>query len=63
MQEFFDSEIFIYIVRPVIYVGFAYIFYKILTYFLNKALNNKHLNNKNKKRVNTTLSLLNKSII
>ena len=59
MKEFFDSEIFIYIVRPVIYIGLAYIFYKVLTYFLNKALHYKNLNNKNKKRVNTTLSLLN----
>ena len=59
MKEFFASEIFIYIVRPVIYIGLAYIFYKVLTYFLNKALHYKHLNNKNKKRVNTTLSLIN----
>ena len=59
MKEFFDSEIFIYIVRPVIYIGLAYIFYKVLTYFLNKALHYKNLNNKNKKRVNTTLSILN----
>ena len=59
MKEFFDSELFIYIVRPIIYIALAYIFYKILTYFLNKALHYKNLNNKNKKRVNTTLSILN----
>ena len=59
MQEFFVSEIFIYVVRPIIYIGLAYIFYKVLTYFLNKALHYKNLNNKNKKRVNTTLSILN----
>ena len=59
MKEFFDSELFIYIVRPIIYIALAYIFYKILTYFLNKALHYKNLKNKNKKRVNTTLSILN----
>ena len=59
MKEFFESEIFIYVVRPVIYVGLAYIFYKIVTFFLNRTLHNKHINNKNKKRVNTTLSLIN----
>lgn len=59
MKEFFDSEIFIYIVRPVIYIGIAYIFYKVLTYFLTKILHNKNLNNKNKKRVNTILSIIN----
>ena len=59
MKEFFFFFLFIYIVRPVIYIGLAYIFYKVLTYFLNKALHYKNLNNKNKKRVNTTLSLLN----
>ncbi len=59
MKEFFDSEIFIYIVRPVIYIGLAYILYKIITFFLKKALHTKYLKNKNKKRVNTTLSLIN----
>ena len=59
MKEFFNSEIFIYFVRPVIYIGLAYIFYKILTYFFTKILHYKNLNNKNKKRVNTTLSIIN----
>ena len=59
MKEFFDSEIFIYIVRPIIYIALAYIFYKVVIIFINRALNNKHLKNKNKKRVNTTLSILN----
>lgn len=59
MKDFFDSEIFIYIVRPVIYIGLAYILYKIITFFLIKALHTKYLKNKNKKRVNTTLSLIN----
>ena len=59
MKEFFDSEIFIYIVRPVIYIGLAYILYKIIIFFLKKALHTKYLKNKNKKRVNTTLSLIN----
>ena len=59
MKDFFDSEIFIYIVRPVIYIGLAYILYKIITFFLKKALHTKYLKNKNKKRVNTTLSLIN----
>ncbi len=59
MKEFFASEIFIYFVRPVIYIGLAYIFYKLLTYFLTKILHYKNINNKNKKRVNTTLSIIN----
>ncbi len=59
MEEFFSSEIFKYIVLPIIYIGLAYIFYKLFIYFLNKALNNKHLKNKNKKRVKTTLSIIN----
>ena len=59
MQEFFETEIFTYIVRPIIYVALAYIFYKVVIIFINRALNNKHLKNKNKKRVNTTLSLIN----
>ena len=59
MKEFFDSEIFIYIVRPIIYIALAYIFYKVVIIFINRALNNKHLKNKNKKRVNTTLSIIN----
>ena len=59
MKEFFESEIFAYVVSPVIYIGLAYIFYKIVTFFLNRTLHNKHINNKNKKRVNTTLSLIN----
>ena len=59
MKDFFASEIFIYIVRPVIYIGLAYILYKIITFFLIKALHTKYLKNKNKKRVNTTLSLIN----
>ncbi len=59
MQEFFESEIFIYIVRPIIYIGLAYIFYRVITFFLNRALHTKYLKNKNKKRVNTTLSLIN----
>ncbi len=59
MKEFFASEIFIYIVRPVIYIGLAYIFYKVITFFLHKILHTKYLKNKNKKRVNTTLSLMN----
>ena len=59
MKDFFASEIFIYIVRPVIYIGLAYILYKIITFFLKKALHTKYLKNKNKKRVNTTLSLIN----
>ena len=59
MKEFFESEIFIYLVRPIIYIALAYIFYKVITFFLNKALHTKHLKNKNKKRVNTTLSLIN----
>ena len=59
MKEFFASEIFIYIVRPIIYIALAYIFYKVVIIFINRALNNKHLKNKNKKRVNTTLSIIN----
>ena len=59
MKEFLDSEIFIYIVRPIIYIGFAYISYKVITFFLTKALHTKYLKSKNKKRVNTTLSLIN----
>ena len=59
MEEFFSSEIFKYIVLSIIYIGLAYIFYKLFIYFLNKALNNKHLKNKNKKRVKTTLSIIN----
>lgn len=59
MKDFFASEIYIYIVRPVIYIGLAYILYKIITFFLIKALHTKYLKNKNKKRVNTTLSLIN----
>jgi len=59
LKDFFASEIYIYIVRPVIYIGLAYILYKIITFFLIKALHTKYLKNKNKKRVNTTLSLIN----
>lgn len=59
MEEFLSSEIFKYIVLPVVYIGLAYIFYKLFIYFINKALNNKHLKSKNKKRVNTTLSIIN----
>ncbi len=59
MKEFVESEIFTYIVTPVIYIGLAYIFYNLLTLFLSKALNPQHIKNKNKKRVNTTLSLIN----
>lgn len=59
MKEFFSSEIFKYIALPTIYIGLAYVFYKILIYFLNKTLNNKHLKSKSKKRVKTTLSIIN----
>ena len=59
MEEFLSSEIFKYIVLPVVYIGLAYIFYKLFIYFINKALNNKHLKSKNKKRINTTLSIIN----
>ncbi len=59
MKEFFKTDIFIYIVRPIIYIGLAYIFYKILTFLINRALNNKHLSAKSRKRVNTTLSIIN----
>lgn len=59
MQEFIKSEIFIYIVRPIIYIALSYILYKVTIYFINKALHNKHLNSKNKKRVKTLVSLTN----
>ena len=59
MQEFIKSDIFIYIVRPIIYIAFAYIFYNILTFFINRALHAKKISSKNRKRVTTTLSLIN----
>ncbi len=59
MQEFLESSIFIYIVKPIIYIALAFVFYKILTFLLNRALHTKYLKSKNKKRVNTTLSLIN----
>lgn len=59
MEKFFASEIFIYLVRPIIYIALAYIIYRLLTFFLNRALSTKHLKSQNKKRVNTTLSLIN----
>ena len=59
MEEFISSEIFKYIVLPVIYIGLAYVFYKVIIYFLNKTLNNNHLKSKSKKRVKTTLSIIN----
>lgn len=59
MEEFFKSNIFIYIVRPIIYIAIAYIFYRILTFFINRTLHNKKIPSKNRKRVTTTLSLIN----
>lgn len=59
MKDFFASNLFIYFVRPIIYIGLAYILYKVIIVLVNRTLNNKHFKNKNKKRVNTTLSLIN----
>ena len=59
MQEFLESEIFTYIVRPIVYIAIAFAFYKGLTLFINKTLCNKNLSSKKKKRVSTTLSLIN----
>ena len=59
MQEFIASDIFKYIVLPVVYIGLAYILYNVFIFFFNRTLNNRHIKNKNKKRVKTTLSIIN----
>lgn len=59
MKEFIATDIFIYLVRPIIYIALAYIFYKIITYLINRTLNNKKITSKNRKRVKTTISLIN----
>ena len=59
MKEFLATDIFIYILRPIIYIGLAYITYKIITLLINRALNSKKVNSKNRKRVQTTISLIN----
>ncbi len=59
MKEFLETDLFIYMVRPIVYIGLAYIFYKILTFLINRGLNNKHIKSKNRKRVQTTISLIN----
>ena len=62
MQDFFETDIYNYILTPIIYIALAYIAYKLITNIINHALRAKSSLNKNKKRIDTIRSII-KNII
>ncbi len=63
MKEFVKTDLFIYIIRPIIYMGIAYIIYKLLSLLTSKTMNNtKKLSVKNRKRIKTSLLVINNCI-
>ncbi len=58
MKEFFNTDIYTYLLKPFIYICLAYMFYKLLTLLINRLLNNSALNHKNKKRIETSKSII-----
>ena len=62
LTEFFETEIFQYILRPIIYVALGCFTYKIITYFINRSLTKKEMSTRNKKRIETSKSIINNII-
>ncbi len=62
MTEFFETEIFQYVLKPIIYIAVAYIIYQVITHLINQALVKKQMSTKNKKRIETSKSIINNII-
>ncbi len=62
MTEFLETEVYKYLLKPLIYIAFAYIFYKLATGIINHALMSKNIKVKNKKRIDTSKSIINNGI-
>lgn len=58
MKEFLDSEIFLYILKPIIYIAVAYIIYKILNFILQQALIKNNVSSKHRRKLETSKSII-----
>ncbi len=62
LKEFLETDIYNYLLQPLIYIIVAYCTYKIITIIINKALRNNSLRIKNQKRLETSKSIINNGI-
>ena len=58
MKEFLDSEIFLYILKPIIYIAVAYIIYRILNFVLQQALIKNNVSSKHRRKLETSKSII-----
>lgn len=58
MKEFLDSEIFLYILKPIIYIAVAYIIYRILNFILQQALIKNNVSSKHRRKLETSKSII-----
>ena len=59
MQEFLETDIYKYVLKPIIYIALAYFLYKVITSVINRALNSKKVLIKNKRKIETSKSIIN----
>jgi len=62
MQEFLKTDVYKYLLKPFIYIAFAYCFYKLVTEIINHALISKNIKGKNKRKIETSKSIINNGI-
>ncbi|MBD9099081.1 mechanosensitive ion channel family protein [bacterium] len=58
MKAFLDSEVFLYILKPVIYIGVAYIFYRLLNLILQQILLKNNVSSKHRRKLETSKSII-----
>ncbi len=62
LTDFFETDVYTYVLQPFIYIALAYCFYKIVTSVITRALNSKSMKMKNQKRIDTSKSIINNLI-
>lgn len=58
MKEFLETDVFIYILKPLIYVGISYTIYKLINFILQQTLIKNNVSSKHKRKLETSKSII-----
>ena len=58
MKEFLETDVFIYILKPLIYVGISYTIYRLINFILQQTLIKNNVSSKHKRKLETSKSII-----
>ena len=58
MKEFLETDVFIYILKPLIYVGSSYTIYRLINFILQQTLIKNNVSSKHKRKLETSKSII-----